>query len=74
MKHFDNTQDKPPIGSQPVHPAASVPANDTSLDPAVERRERRLRYSGLLLVLLLFVGWLSHLLLALQWQDQDCLN
>ena len=56
MKHFDNTQDKPPISTQPVHPAASVPANDTSLDSAVERREHRLRYSGLLLVLLLFVG------------------
>lgn len=57
MRPVDRTQDKPPIGSQPVHPAASVPANDTSLDPAVERRERRLRYGGLLLVLLLFVGF-----------------
>lgn len=36
--------------------ALEAPANETSLDPAIERRERRLRYSGLLAVLALFIG------------------
>ena len=41
---------------RPLQPADGSPANDTSLDPVVERQERRLRFGGLAIVLLLFLG------------------
>ncbi len=40
----------------PVRSAFDAPANETSLDPVIERRERRLRYGGLLAIFALFLG------------------
>jgi membrane fusion protein, epimerase transport system len=42
--------------AQTLRAASETPANETSLDPVIERRERRLRYGGLLAVLALFIG------------------
>lgn len=56
MNIFKESSAKMSAGPRPLHQPAKDPANDTSLDPQVERRERRLRYGGLLTVLALFVG------------------
>ena len=53
FREFSETKDS---GPRLLHPSVKDPANDTSLDPGVERRERRLRYGGLLTVLALFIG------------------
>ena len=52
----DATSSAHPFRTSVDQQATSKPANETSLDPAIERRERRLRYGGLLAVLALFVG------------------
>ena len=50
MNLFNESPKKPRRGPRPLHPETG------GLDPAVERRERRLRFGGLLAVLTLFIG------------------
>jgi epimerase transport system membrane fusion protein len=52
----DATSSAHPFRTSVDHQSTSKPANEISLDPVIERRERRLRYGGLLAVLALFVG------------------
>lgn len=56
MNLFKEYFSESPDRTKPLHTDSGAPANENSLDPAVERRERKLRYGGLLAVLALFIG------------------
>lgn len=56
MNIFTQSSAKKNAEPQSLHTAGGQPANDTMLDPVVERRERRLRIGGLLTILALFAG------------------